>query len=299
MPSFQEVTEQMEMDRPASDRVHESTPHRQPTFIEPPGRWPGFGLEELWRYRSVAEKLAIRNLKARYRQTLVGVGWILLQPLALMVVLSVAFTFIGRGEIYGVPFPVFFITGLAIWGPTFKIFNEGATSIVANQTLVTRVYLPRPLIPYSVALSSLVDLGFTLIAMEIVLLLFGYLPSLTYLALPYFILVAYVTMLGIAYFLAAVNVAYRDVQVALPFMDRLAFFASPLLYPVQLVPEELWPIYYLNPLALVLAGFRWALLDLPSPPAYAYVEGSVMAALTLVGGFIYFRKRQPSFADLL
>lgn len=287
------MTEYVEMERQAPALA------QKPTFIEPPGRWPGFGLDELWRYRSVAVKLALRNLKARYRQTMLGVSWLLLQPLALMVVLSVAFTFIARGETYGVPFAVFFIAGLAIWTPALKIFNEGALSIVTNKQLITAVYLPRPLVPYSVALASLVDLGFTLIAMQTVLLIFGYLPSVTYLALPFLIAVAYVTMLGAAYFLAAVNVAYRDVQVALPFIERILFFASPLLYPPQLVPEEWWPIYYLNPMALVLTGFRWAVLDMPAAPAYAWVEGAVVAVMMLGVGYIYFRKREPSFADVL
>ena len=131
----------------------------------------------------------------------------------------------------------------------------------ATSSFVTRVYLPRPLIPLSVAMASLVDLGFTLIAMEVILLLYGYWPSMEYLALPVLIAVAYSTMLGVAYLSSAVNVAYRDVAVALPFLDWMWFFMSPLLYPVQIVPEQWWPVYYLNPMALVLSGFgcgsRW------------------------------------------
>ena len=270
-----------------------------PTIIKAPGRWPGWGFDELYRYRSVAVKLALRSLKARYRQTVVGVAWVLIQPLALTIVISIFLSFLARSSYFGIPFPVFLITGLAIWRPALKVFNEGTLSLVNNQQLVTRVYLPRPLIPFSVALASLVDLGFTLIAMEVVLLLYGYWPSLTYLALPFLVLVAYMTTLGLCFFASALNVAYRDVVVAMPFLDQMWFFMSPLLYPAQIVPEQLWPLYYLNPMALVLGGFRWALVGAPALPWWAWLEGSVVAVLLLVGGFVYFRMREPSFADVL
>lgn len=269
------------------------------TLIRTPGRWPGFGFGELYRYRSVAWKLALRNLKARYRQTLLGVAWVLLQPLAMMVILSFFFGLIARQGYMDIPFPVWFITGLSIWGPALKVLNEGTQSLTANQQLVTRVYLPRPLVPLSVALAALIDLGFTLIAAQVILLLWGYTPSLAYLTLPFLIIVAFATTLGMAYFLSAVNVAYRDIQSALPFMERLWFFLGPLLYPVQLVPEHLWPIYFLNPMSLVLSGFRWALAGAPAVPWWAWIEGSAVAVLMLVGGFIYFRMREPSFADVL
>jgi len=270
-----------------------------PTLIKTPGRWPGLGLDELYRYRSVALKLALRNLKARYRQTVLGVAWVLIQPLALMLVLAFFFSLLVREGYFGIPFPVWFITGLAIWGPAMKILNEGTQSLVANQQLVKNVYLPRPLIPFSVALASLVDLAFTLIAMQVVLLLFGYTPSLTYLALVPLIVVAYMTTLGLAFLLSAVNVAYRDASAALPFLERMWFFMSPLLYPAQWVPEQWWPLYYLNPMALVLGGFRWALVGAPAVPWWAWLESSLVAVALLIGGYIYFRMREASFADVL
>ena len=274
-------------------------PAPESTFIDAPKRWPRLGLDELWRYRSVAYALARRNLKARYRQTLLGIVWVLIQPLSLMIIFSIAFTFILRGGYGGVPYPVFFISGLAIWGPSLKIMSEGTMSLIANQQLVTKVYLPRPLLPGSIALTAFVDLAFTLIALEFVLLLYGYAPSLLYLALPFFILVSFTFMLGLGYFLSALNVNFRDVQVAMPFFERVLFFASPLLYPAQTVPEQWWPLYYLNPMALVLTGFRWVVADMPPPPPYAFAEGTIVAVLVLVGGFIFFRKREHTFADVL
>ncbi len=273
--------------------------HEGAVRIQPPGRSPDLALGELYRYRGVAIKLALRSISAHYRQTLIGIAWVLIQPLALMVVFSVFIGLLSRSSPAGIPYPVFFITGLAIWIPALQVFNEGTTSLLNNQQLVTRVYLPRPLIPLSVALASLVDLFFTLIATQAILLLYGYLPSLAYLALPFLIAVAYMTMLGAAYFTSATNVAYRDVGVALPFVSQFWFFASPLLYSVEIVPERWWPLYYLNPMALVLGGFHWALAGAPAVPWWAWLESSMVAALLLVGGYVYFRWREPTFADLL
>jgi homopolymeric O-antigen transport system permease protein len=256
-------------------------------------------LGELWRYRSVGTALARRNLKARYRQTLLGVLWVLIQPLALGLIMAFFFELIARQGYDGIAFPAWFITSLAIFGPLAKIMNEGAVSLVANQSLVTRVYLPRPLIPISVALTTLVDLAFTMVAAFVVILLFGFRPTPLYLLLPFFAAVGYAMMTGAALLLGAVNVAYRDVQVAIPFIERLLFFISPVLYPASLVPEGLLPLYYLNPMALVLNGFQWVMLEATPPPAYAYVEGTAMAFLILVVGLVVFRQREPSFADVL
>jgi lipopolysaccharide transport system permease protein len=274
-------------------------PAAESTYITAPRRWPALQLGELWRYRSVATALARRNLKARYRQTLLGVVWVLIQPLALGLIMAYFFNLIAREGYFGVPFAAWFITGLAIWGPVMKIMGEGSLSLVSNQNLVTRVYLPRPLIPVSVALTTLVDLAFTLVAAFVVILLFGFRPTALYLLLPFFIVVAYIAMIGASLFLGAINVAYRDVQVAIPFIERLLFFLSPLLYPAELVPEALLPVYYLNPMALVLTGFQWVMLEAAPPPAYAYVEGTAVAILMLVVGLIVFRKREPSFSDVL
>lgn len=275
------------------------SPAPESTYIEAPRRWPALALGELWRYRSVGTALARRNLKARYRQTLLGIAWVLIQPLALGLVMAFFFNLIAREGYFGIPYAAWFVTGLAIWVPAMKVMSEGATSLVSNQQLITRVYLPRPLIPISVALTTLVDLTFTLIAAFIVLLLFGFRPTTLYLLLPFFIAVSYAFMVGVALFMSALNVAYRDVQVAMPFIERLMFFMSPLLYPAQLIPEQLWPLYYLNPMALVLTGFHWILVDAPPPPTFAYFEGTIVAVAWLVGGFIVFRRREPSFADML
>lgn len=268
-----------------------------PTIIEPPGRWPSAALGELWRYRSIAMVLTKRNLMVRYRQTAVGVGWVLLQPLALVLVFTVFFGLIGRFGNVGVAFPVFYLSALWLWMPMTKVLTEGTGSILANMQLVTRVYVPRALIPLSVTASTFVDLLFLFLALEVVLLFFGLLPSVRLLALPILILVGYVTVLGLSYLLAALNTRYRDVQLALPFLIQLWFFTTPIVYPASWIPSEWEALYYLNPMALVVTGSRWVFADMPPPPAVAWPVAVIVSVLTLVVGYLYFRHREPTFAD--
>jgi lipopolysaccharide transport system permease protein len=270
-----------------------------PTFIETPGRWPRWGLRELWDRRSIALVLARRNLRVRYRQTVLGIAWVLVQPLSLMLVFSIFFGLLVGRSYYDMPYPVFFLTALTLWLPTIKVVEEGTMSLIANQQLVSRVYMPRALIPVSIAIASAVDLFFLLIALAVTLVLFSIPIDVPLLGAPFLIVVAYVTGLGGAFWLSALNVAYRDVQVGMPFIERLWFFASPILYPASIVPAQFLPLYYLNPMALVTEGARWAFAGAPAPPLYAWAEGTVVAVLLLVTGYAFFRKREATFADVL
>lgn len=259
------------------------------------------GLRELWRFRHLALVLATRGLKARYRQTVVGIAWVLIQPLVLMLIFSFfwALLFPSNAMLSGVPRPVFFLSVLSMWTPAMKVVNEGTMSVLVNSALVTRVYMPRATFPISVAIASLVDLAFTLLALLIVLLFYGYLPIATWLVLPVLIVVSYATALGVSLALGALNTTYRDVQVILPFLVQVWMFSSPIIYPASLVPEPFSYIYYLNPMALVCTGARWALVGTPAPPDYAWILGSVMSLLLLAGGYLLFRRREPNFSDVL
>jgi lipopolysaccharide transport system permease protein len=270
-----------------------------PTLIEAPRRWPGYGLDELWRHRRIAWVLAKRNLAVRYRQTFLGIAWVLVQPLSLMVVFTIFFGILVGRAWYDMPYPVFFLTALTLWIPAMKIVSEGTISLLGNQQLVTRVFLPRALIPASVAIASLVDLFWLFIALAITLFLFSVPLTPAILATPILIVIAYATALGVAFWFAAVNVAYRDIQVGMPFIERMWFFSSPILYPASIVPPEFQPLYYVNPMAVVTEGARWAFAGGPAPPGYAWLEGASIAAVLLVSGYIYFRKREPTFADVL
>jgi lipopolysaccharide transport system permease protein len=269
----------------------------KPTLIQPPSRWPGLGLAELWRLRGICLVLVRRNLMVRYRQTLVGATWAVLQPVLLMAVFTVFFGLFARYPSQGVPFAAFFLSGLVIWQVAAKILNEGSASVVANSALVNRVYLPRAFFPASVALASLVDLCFGLIALAVVLAITGVAPQPAALLAPVFIAIAMAASLGVALFLSALNVAYRDVTQLLPFLSQLWLFGSPIIYPSTIVPDSFRWLYDLNPMVLVVNGFRWGFTGTPAPDLLNWSEGVVMAALLLVTGYLFFRRREPTFAD--
>lgn len=269
------------------------------TVIRPAGRWQGWGLRELWTHRRICLVLARRNLMVRYRQTVVGAGWAIIQPTLLMLAFTVFFGFLGRIPSDGLPYPVFFLLGLVPWQMVAKIVNEGSTSIVANGALVTRVYLPRVYFPTSVAFASLVDLGLVSLVLVGVLALYGVVPGVTVVVAPLIVLVGWVTALGVAYWLSALNVAYRDITQMLPFLTQIWMFATPIIYPASLVPEQFRALYFLNPMAFVVTAFRWAVGGIDFPPIEAVILGPVVAVLLLVSGYAFFRHRERTFADLI
>ena len=216
------------------------------TIIRPPTRWPGLGLREFVRLREICFVLARRNLMVRYRQTLIGAAWAVLQPLLLMGLFTIFFGLLGRIPSDGLPYPVFFFLGLLPWQMVSKILNEGSTSVVNNAPLVTRVYFPRAYFPLSVALSSLVDFLVGCLALVVLLIAFGVVPGLTVLAVPLLTAVAWIAGLGVAYWLSAINVTYRDVTQMLPFLAQLWMFASPIIYPATIIPEQFQGLYYLE-----------------------------------------------------
>jgi lipopolysaccharide transport system permease protein len=280
-----------------TDTVH-STP-AVPTVIKPPGRWPGLGLQELWRYRSICLVLAKRNLKVRYRQTLVGAGWVVLQPIMLMIAFTVFFGLLIRMPSDGVPYPVFFLTGLAVWQIVTKVLLEGSTSVVANAALVSRVYFPRSYFPTSIALASIVDLAFNGLALALILIAFGFAPGWPLILAPVLIVITYATSLGVAFWLSALNVAFRDVAVLVAFAAQLWFFSTPIIYPASVIPQAYELLYYLNPMALVVTGLRWALLGTAAPPMEAWPIGIGVAAFLLVSGYVFLRQREHTFSDVI
>jgi lipopolysaccharide transport system permease protein len=235
----------------------------------------------------------------RYRQTLMGVAWAVLQPVLLMTVFTIFFGILGRMPSNGLPYPAFFLMGLVPWQMVAKILNQGSASVTANAALVTRVYFPRTFFPASVAISSLVDFAASGAALLAVLLLFGVIPTTAVIVLPLLIVVAWILGLGLAFWLSAINVAYRDVTQLLPFLTQLGMFASPIIYPVSIVPPTLQWLYFLNPMALVVTGFRWSLGGADAPPLEAWLLGTSVATLIFVTGFVFFRQREPTFADML
>lgn len=269
------------------------------TSISAPRGWPGLALGEAWDYRSICLVLAQRALKVRYRQTLVGVAWVLIQPLALMAVFTVFFGLLARLPTEGVPYPLFYLSALSLWQVMVKVLNEGTASVVANASLVNRVYFPRVYFPVSVAIASLVDLIVNTIALAMVMLVFGVAPTPAIVIAPLLVAVGYATVLGCAFYLSALNVAYRDVGVMLPLIAQVWFFVTPILYSPSIVPANFQWLYYLNPLALVIGGYRWLLFGTTPPPTVAWPLAISVAAFVCVTGYAFFRRRQATFADVV
>jgi lipopolysaccharide transport system permease protein len=258
-------------------------------------------IRAVWAYRELLYFFVWRDIKVRYKQTLLGVAWAILQPLLAMVVFTV---FFGRlagidQETGGVPYPVFVYAALLPWTYFANSLSECASSLVGAQHLVTRIYFPRLLLPLSGTLSGLVDLAiafFVLIGMNV-----WYGIELTWgLAfLPVFVLLAMLTALGVGLWLAALNVKYRDVQYTLPFLTQLWLFITPVAYPVSIVPEGVRWLYGLNPMVGVVEGFRWALTGTTTPEWGAIAASGLVMMALLVSGIAYFSRAERTFADVV
>jgi lipopolysaccharide transport system permease protein len=275
-----------------------SAPIRR-TVIRPPGRWPGFGLAELWHLRAIAMVLARRSLMVRYRQTVIGAAWVLVQPLTLMLVFTVFFGILVNVSTSGIPYPVFVYIGLMIWMVVSRVLSEGSTSVVANSALITKIYFPRAYFPISVAIGSLVDFAFGIAALAVLLIYYGIAPGIGVLLVPFMTVIAVATVLGITFWLAALNARYRDVSLLLPFLTQLWFFTTPIIYSSAIVPLEWRGFFWLNPLAVVVDGFRWAFSGSEAPPAEAWILAIIVSGTLLLTGYLFFRSREPSFSDFV
>jgi lipopolysaccharide transport system permease protein len=271
----------------------------RPAVIRPPGRWPGLGLEELRRFWSICVVLAKRSLMVRYRQTVIGAAWTLLQPLTMMVVFTVFFGLVSRFPTEGIPYPVFVYIGLLAYAVVAKILNEGSQSVAANADLINKIYFPRAYFPISIALASLVDLLFSIVALAILLLIYGIVPGPAVLLTPLMIALAVVAALGVSFWLSALNAEYRDITQLLPFLSQLWMFTSPIIYPSNIIPPDYLNLYWLNPLAAVVEGLRWALAGTAAPPPEAWIIGTTVAVFVLVTGYVFFRSREPRFSDVV
>lgn len=270
------------------------------TAVTPPHGWPGFGLAELWRARRILLVLVRRGLLVRYRQAVLGFAWVIIQPLILVIIVSVFLgLIIGRGERYGLPFPVFLFSAWAVFRVFSRILSEGAGSVAQNGSLIQRIYLPRAYFPLSVGIAAFVDFLALSVALLVMVFFYGLAPGIGMLSLPIILAIMYAAALGVAFFLSAASLRYRDVDFVTPLLTQAWFWASPIIYPSTVVPEQWRNLYYLNPMVVVIEGTRWAFTQTPMPPLDAWVIGASSAGVMLVGGYIYFRRRESVFADLL
>jgi len=268
------------------------------TAIVPADRWPILGFRELWNTRRTLWVLARRAIKVRYESTLLGIGWVVLQPLILVVIVSVFMGLIlERGQRMDLPFAAFLFPAWVVWRTFSKDIAEGGSSVLANGPLVQRIYLPRLYFPLSINLASTVDLLVMIVACLGLLAVYGIFPGIGVISLPFAVLIMYALSVGVSFLFAALSVQYRDMDILVPLLTQAWFWSSPIIYPTQLIPEPVRTLFYLNPIAVVIDAFRWGLTGTPAPPPEAWFLGTAVSGLVLVVGFVLFRRREPMFAD--
>lgn len=267
--------------------------------IEPSSRWRFLDLAELWHYRELVYFLTWRDIQVRYKQTAIGVLWVVIQPLASIIVFSLFFGKLAKIPSDGVPYPLFVFAALLPWQIFSRSMMESASSLVSDQNLISRVYFPRIIVPTATVMAALFDFAVTFVLFLLMMALYGIIPGVQVLMLPVFILLMVATGLGIGFWLAPLNVEYRDVQYVLPFLTQLWMFLTPVVYPSTLIPEKWRFLYGLNPLAGVVEGFRWALLGVgPGPSAMLFVS-AIVSVVLLISGIFWFRRRERTFADAI
>jgi lipopolysaccharide transport system permease protein len=287
-----------EFDRPESVNFPAGSglPH---THIEPEQGRAWLKLGELWEYRQLLYFLTWRDIKVRYKQSVLGIGWAVLQPFLTMLIFTFVFSVFANVSSGEIPYPIFAYTALLPWQYFATALNRSGVSVVGNAHLISKVYFPRLAIPLSAAIAPIVDFGIAFLLLIGMMFYYGIKPTTAILALPLFMLLAFVTALACSLWLAALNVRYRDVGHLIPFLIQAWMYLSPVAYPSSLVPEEWLWLYRLNPMAGVVDGFRWALLD-GEPPLILPLLGSALAAiLVLVTSLSYFHKTEETFADVI
>lgn len=267
--------------------------------IEPTSGWFGFNFRELWEFRDLLFFLTWRDIKVRYKQTLLGAAWAVLQPVLTMVIFSVIFGQLAKLPSEGIPYPLFTYTALLPWQLFAFALTQSSNSLVGNQNLVSKVYFPRLIIPIAATIPSLVD--FAIAFVVLIGMMFFYHEPLTYrvLALPLLLLLALATALAVGLWLSALNVEYRDIRYVVPFLTQFWMYATPIAYTATLIPARWRLLYGLNPMTGVVEGFRWALLgSVESVGGLVWISVAIVL-LMLVSGMVYFRRMEDSFADVI
>ena len=267
--------------------------------IEPSTGWVFLKLRELWEYRELLYFLIWRDVKVRYKQTVLCAAWAIIQPFFTMVVFSLFFGKLGKIASDGVPYPIFSYAALVPW--TF--FAHGLTyssdSLVASARLITKVYFPRLVIPIAAVASGMVDFVLAFVVLLGMMLWYGITPTVNVLWLPLFLLLALITALGVGLWFSAMNVQFRDVRYTVPFITQFWLFATPIAYPSSLLSEPWRTLYGINPMVGVVEGFRWALLGTDTAPGPIMVVSSMTALVLFVSGAFYFRRMEKTFADVV
>lgn len=256
-------------------------------------------LDELWQYRELLWFLVWRDVLIRYKQTVIGVSWAVLQPVATMAIFAVIFGRLANIPSDGMPYPVFAFAALLPWNFFSQALSRSGTSLVGNSNLITKIYFPRLLIPIAASVSPLVDFLCSFVVLLVLMTFYKVIPGAALLLLPLFILLALLTSLALGLWLSALNVKYRDIGHTIPFLVQVWMYASPVAYSVTMVPEKWRLLYSLNPMVGVIEGFRWALLGSRQPDFGVITVSAAVMLLLLVTGLLYFKQMEQSFADII
>jgi len=266
--------------------------------LQPAQGWNSRTLSDIWAYRELLYFFIWRDVKVRYKQTLLGAGWAIIQPLMTMVVFTIFFGHLAKVPSDGLPYPVFSLMALVPWTYFASALAGCSTSLSGYQHIISKVYFPRLIIPIAAVVAPLVDFAIGFVILIGFMAWYRIVPGASIVWLPALMLLALATAASVGVWLAALNVRYRDVRYVVPFIVQLWMFATPVAYPASLVPAQWRAVYGLNPMAGVIEGFRWALAGGPAPGVITLVSVAVVAVL-IAGGAVYFRKLEGTFADVI
>jgi lipopolysaccharide transport system permease protein len=270
-------------------------------YIKPSTGLAALNLRDLWLYRELVYFMIWREIKVRYKQTMLGAAWAIIQPVLTMIVFTFLFGRIAKLPTDGnVPYPIFSYTALLPWGLFVAALNQASRSLTSNQNMVSKIYFPRLVLPLASVLSGLIDFVIAFVILIGLMIYYHIAPSINVIwALPLFLLLTIITALGVALWLSAINVQYRDVNYALPFMTQFWLFATPVAYSSNLISQKWQLVYSLNPMAGVVNGFRWALLGTGNGPDAGLWISVIIALLIMISGLFYFRNMEKTFADTI
>jgi lipopolysaccharide transport system permease protein len=275
--------------------------------LRPSRGWSHLNLRDLWRFRELVYFLIWRDIKVRYKQTVLGAAWAILQPFLTMVVFTIFFGRLAKVPSDNIPYPIFSYTGLLPWGLFTKALGDAGRSMIQNRSMITKIYFPRLVIPLASVLSGLVDFAWAFLVLIGMMFYYNFAPNSQYhitftpavFTLPLFLLLALITALGVGLWLSALNVIYRDVNYIIPFLTQFWLFVTPIAYPASMIPERWQLLYSLNPMTGVVEGFRWALLGADTAPGGMVLVSASISILILVTGLFYFRRMERTFADMV
>lgn len=281
--------------------MSELTKHKPMTvFIKPSTGLATLNLRDLWIYRELVFFMVWRDVKVKYKQTLLGMAWAVIQPVMTMLVFTFVFGTVAKVATDNIPYPIFSFAGLLPWGLFEVALNQGSRSLVAHNNMVTKIYFPRLILPIASVFAGLVDFIIAFVILVGLMIYYQRPPAYELLwTLPFFIVLAIVTALGVALWLSAINVKYRDVNQALPFLTRFWLFITPIAYSSDIISEKWQLLYSLNPMAGVVNGFRWALLGTGNGPDAALWVSVAISVIIFISGLFYFRSMEKTFADTI